>query len=82
MVDKNKDMVLTWKEVYSADIENIIMEFPALVPDMPDEMFAEPSDQSAHDELWYMLKRYWTTTAVWIYFCYKICDYDYRYTHV
>ena len=52
MVDQNKDMSLSWDEVYDTDIRSLITEFPNLLPPPPGGYLdEEEGDNQGHDEL-------------------------------
>ncbi|KAK2159673.1 hypothetical protein LSH36_148g02021 [Paralvinella palmiformis] len=49
--DTNKDMILSWKEIYDADILELLGDFPFLLPENVDEQYEKPRDWQDGDEM-------------------------------
>lgn len=49
-LDINKDMVVTWDEVYTADVETILMNYPKLLPGFYDTDESDPAADAAFDD--------------------------------
>ncbi len=44
-------MVVSWEEVYTADVEALLSEFPPLLPYLPDTVFDDSEDAETLQEL-------------------------------
>ena len=79
--DTNKDMILSWKEIYDANILELLGDFPFLLPENVDEQLEKPKDwqdtykpeaahyeasHHEHNELWCVsLEQYYVCIFGW-----------------